>query len=151
MDCTIRDGGLMNNHLFDDEVVKGVYTACVEGGIDYMEIGYINSKRIFSPSENGAWKFCSEDDIRRIVSENDTSLKLSVMADAEKCDYHTDILPCDQSVLGMIRVASYIHQIPLALDPDAALAVDADMQAQDHCAVDPEAEPALEASSEADL
>ena len=42
-------------------------------------------------------------------------------------------------------------QIPLALDPDAALAVDADMQAQDHCAVDPEAEPALEAPSQADL
>ena len=21
LDCTIRDGGLMNNHLFDDEVV----------------------------------------------------------------------------------------------------------------------------------
>ncbi len=116
MDCTIRDGGLMNNHLFDDEVVKGVYTACVEGGIDYMEIGYINSKRIFSPAENGAWKFCTEDDIRRIVGEHDNGLKLSVMADAEKCDYHTDILPYDQSALGMIRVASYIHQIPLALD-----------------------------------
>ena len=38
------------------------------------------------------------------------------MADAEKCDYREDILPCDQSVLDMIRVATYIHQIPLALD-----------------------------------
>jgi 4-hydroxy 2-oxovalerate aldolase len=38
------------------------------------------------------------------------------MADAEKSDYHEDILPCDQSVLDMIRVATYIHQIPLALD-----------------------------------
>ena len=40
LDCTIRDGGLMNNHRFDDQVVKAVYTACVEGGIDYMELGY---------------------------------------------------------------------------------------------------------------
>ena len=47
LDCTIRDGGLMNSHLFDDTTVKSVYTACVEGGIDYMEIGYINSKRLF--------------------------------------------------------------------------------------------------------
>ncbi len=116
LDCTIRDGGLMNNHLFGDDVVKGVYSACVNAGIDYMEIGYINSKRIFSPAEHGAWKFCSEDDIRRIVGENDTPLKLSAMADAEKCDYREDILPCDQSVLNMIRVATYIHQIPLALD-----------------------------------
>ncbi len=116
LDCTIRDGGLMNNHLFDDEIVKAVYSACVDAGIDYMEIGYINSKRIFSLAEHGAWKYCTEDDIRRIVGENDTPLKLSAMADAEKSDYHEDILPCDQSVLDMIRVATYIHQIPLALD-----------------------------------
>ncbi len=116
LDCTIRDGGLMNDHLFDDEIVKAVYSACVDAGIDYMEIGYKNSKRIFSPAENGAWKFCTEDDIRRIVGENDTPLKLSVMADAEKSDYREDILPRDQSVLDMIRVATYIHQIPLALD-----------------------------------
>ena len=116
LDCTIRDGGLMNDHLFDDEIVKAIYSACVDAGIDYMEIGYINSKRIFSPAEHGAWKFCGEDDIRRIVGENDTPLKLSAMADAEKSDYREDILPCDQSVLDMIRVATYIHQIPLALD-----------------------------------
>jgi len=116
LDCTIRDGGLMNSHLFDDEVVKAVYSACVESGIDYMEIGYKASKRIFAPAEHGAWKFCTEDDIRRIVGENDTPLKLSAMADAEKSDYHEDILPSDESVLDMIRVATYIHQIPLALD-----------------------------------
>ncbi len=116
LDCTIRDGGLMNNHLFDDEIVKAVYSACVDAGIDYMEIGYINSKRIFSPAEHGMWKFCAEDDIRRIVGENDTPLKLSAMADAGKSDYRDDILPSDQSVLDMIRVAAYIHQIPLALD-----------------------------------
>ncbi len=116
LDCTMRDGGLMNDHLFGDEIVKAVYSACVDAGIDYMEIGYINSGRIFSSAEHGAWKFCKEDDIRRIVGENDTSLKLSAMADAGKSDYHEDILPCDQSVLDMIRVAAYIHQIPLALD-----------------------------------
>ena len=116
VDCTIRDGGLMNNHLFGDETVADVYQACVNSGIDYMEIGYKNSKQIFSPSEHGAWKFCTEDDIRRIVGDNDTPLKLSAMADAEKSDYQEDILPSDESVLDMIRVASYIHQVPLALD-----------------------------------
>jgi 4-hydroxy 2-oxovalerate aldolase len=116
IDCTIRDGGLMNDHQFDDQTVKAVYTACVAGGIDYMEIGYINSRDIFSPKEYGPWKFSSEEDIRRIVGENDTPLKLCAMADAEKSDYKKDILPADQSVLDMIRIATYIHQIPLALE-----------------------------------
>ncbi len=29
LDCTIRDGRLMNEHLFDDRIVKAVYSACV--------------------------------------------------------------------------------------------------------------------------
>ena len=116
LDCTIRDGGLMNTHRFDDKLVKAVYQTCVDAGIDYMELGYKASKKIFAPSEFGAWKYCSEDDIRRIVGENKTSLKLTAMADAERTDYHEDILPCEKSVLDTIRVATYIHQMPTAID-----------------------------------
>jgi 4-hydroxy 2-oxovalerate aldolase len=115
-DCTIRDGGLMNEHRFDDAFVKKVYDTCVAAGIHYMELGYKASKRIFSPTQYGAWKFCEEDTLRRIVGDNTTSLKLCAMADAERTDYHTDILPKEQSVLDCIRVATYIHQIPTALD-----------------------------------
>ena len=116
LDCTIRDGGLMNDHQFTYEMVEGVYRACVQSGIDYMEIGYINSRVQFPPGEFGPWKHSVEEDVRRIVGENDTPLKLSAMADAEKSDYQEDILPKAESVLDMIRVATYIHQIPLALD-----------------------------------
>lgn len=116
LDCTIRDGGLMNNHRFDDEVVKAVYRACVEGGIDYMELGYKADQKIFARDSAGDWKFCEEDVIRRIVGDNATELKLSVMCDAERTDYHQDVLPCEDSVLDMIRVATYIHQIPTAID-----------------------------------
>lgn len=115
-DCTVRDGGLMNNHGFDDKVVRAVYNACAAAGIDYMELGYKASKRIFNRSEFGTWKFCDEDDIRRIVGDKKSSLKLSVMADAERTDYHEDILPREQSVIDMVRVATYIHQMPTAMD-----------------------------------
>src|SRR5512136_565774 len=112
VDCTIRDGGLMNNHHFDDKVVKAVYQTCVDAGIDYMEIGYKASRKIVVPGEHGKWKYCTEDDMRAIVGDNPTSLKLAVMADAERTDYHQDILPKNQSVIDMVRVATYIHQIP---------------------------------------
>jgi 4-hydroxy 2-oxovalerate aldolase len=116
LDCTIRDGGLMNNHQFEDKIVKAVYTACVEGGVDYMEIGYKASRKVIVPGEYGAWKYCTEEDLRRIVGDNKTSLKLSVMADAERTDYREDILPKNQSVIDMVRVAAYINQIPTAMD-----------------------------------
>ncbi len=116
LDCTIRDGGLMNNSQFSDEVVRGVYNACVGAGIDYMEIGYKNSDKIFSKDKYGCWRWSKEEDIRRVIGDNDTDLKISVMADAEKCEYKTDIIDSEQSPIDMIRVACYIHQIPLALE-----------------------------------
>ena len=106
----------MNNHKFDDQVVKAVYTACMGAGIDYMELGYKASRKIIVPGEHGAWKYCTEDDMRRIVGDNPAALKLSVMADAERTDYHEDILPKNQSVVDMVRVATYINQIPTALE-----------------------------------
>jgi 4-hydroxy 2-oxovalerate aldolase len=64
-----------------------------------------------------SWKFSDEADIRRIIGEKKKgTTKISVMADAERTDYHDDILPKKDSVVDMIRVATYIHQIPTALD-----------------------------------
>ena len=116
LDCTIRDGGLMNNHQFADDVVKAVYEACVEGGVDYMELGYKASRKGIKLGEHGCWKYCQEEDIRRIVGDNKTGLKLAIMADADRCDYREDILPKNQSVIDMVRVATYINQIPAALE-----------------------------------
>ena len=116
LDCTVRDGGLVNDHMFEDGLVRAIYDTCVEAGVDYMEIGYKNSKRLFAPGKFGAWKHCDEDDMRRILGENDSPLKIAAMADAEKSDYHTDILPKEQSVLDVIRVATYVHQLPVAVD-----------------------------------
>ncbi len=60
MDCTVRDGGLMNNWQFSDEFVSAVYQACLKAGIDYMEIGYKSSESAFSRDEVGPWKFCDD-------------------------------------------------------------------------------------------
>jgi 4-hydroxy 2-oxovalerate aldolase len=34
LDATIRDGGLINDHLFEEKFVRAVYETCVEAGID---------------------------------------------------------------------------------------------------------------------
>jgi 4-hydroxy 2-oxovalerate aldolase len=116
LDCTIRDGGLTTDHNFDDKMVKKIYDTLVEAGVDYMEIGYKSSKEIYSKDQFGDWKHCDEDSIRRIMDDNPSDMKISVMADAERTDYKTDIIPKDDSVIDCVRVACYIHQIPLAID-----------------------------------
>ena len=114
LDCTVRDGGLMNNWQFSDDFVRSVYKACVESGIDYMEIGYKSSEFAFSRDEVGPWKFCDEEDLRRVVGENESAVKLSAMADIGRID-PKDILPAKESVLDMIRVACYVHQVDKAI------------------------------------
>lgn len=116
LDCTIRDGGLINEHNFDDKFARRVYETCVAAGVDYVEFGYKASRKVFSPTKFGKWKFCDEDDLRKIVGPKSESTKISVMADADRTDYHTDILPREKSVIDCVRVACYINQIPMALD-----------------------------------
>lgn len=116
LDATLRDGGLCNNFEFTDDFVKALYKMNVACGVDYIEFGYKASKNMFNESDFGKWKFCNEEDIRAIVGENNTDLKIAVMADVGRCDYKTDFLPKSESVIDMVRVACYIHQIPTAIE-----------------------------------
>ncbi len=116
VDATIRDGGLCNDFRFDDKFVSDLYKANVEAGVDYMEFGYKASKKIFKEEDFGKWKFCKDDDIRAIVGENDTPLKIAAMADVGRTDFANDIIPKDESPIDLIRVATYIHQIPAAVE-----------------------------------
>jgi len=114
VDCTVRDGGLMNNWQFIDEFVRCVYEACAEAGIDYMEIGYKSSESAFSRDVVGPWKFCDEKDLRRIVGEGEPKIKLSAMADIGRIDLN-DIPLKSESLISMIRVACYVHQMDKAI------------------------------------
>lgn len=119
LDCTVRDGGLVNAHQFGDDFVAALYRACVDAGIDYMEIGYKNSPRVFPKDTFGPWRHCDEADLRRVVGDHDpeaSGLKLAVMADAGKSDWQTQIQPASESVLSMIRVAFYAHQVSEAVE-----------------------------------
>ena len=115
-DCTLRDGGLVNNFFFSDEFVRDLYKMNIKAGVDYMEFGYKADKEMFDVDKFGKWKFCNDDDIRAIVGDNDSGLKISVMADVGRTDFGNDITDKANSPIDMIRVATYIHTIPTALE-----------------------------------
>lgn len=116
VDCTLRDGGLVNNFFFTDDFVRDLYQCNIQSGIDYMEFGYKASKEQFDVSQFGKWKFCNDDDIYAIVGDNDTNLKIAVMADVGRTNFRQDITDKANSPIDMIRVATYINTIPSALE-----------------------------------
>ena len=116
VDATLRDGGLVNDFFFDDDFVKSLYLTNIKSGVDYMEFGYRGDKEMFDPEKFGKWKFCDDDDIRAIVGDNESDLKIAIMADVGRCNYKQDIRPKSESPVDLIRIATYINQIPTAVD-----------------------------------
>ena len=101
---------------FDDKFIKDLYQANVKAGVDYMEFGYKASKEIFNEDDFGKWKFCNDSDIRKIVGDNKTGLKIAVMADVGRTDFQQDIIPKKDSPIDLVRIATYINTIPAAVE-----------------------------------
>ena len=115
LDCTIRDGGLMNNHLFADDFVRSVFRAVNNSGVDYIELGYKADENQFSRAEYGPMKFCSEKDIENAINGQERKSKISVMVDIGRVD-SSSIVPKSESHVDMMRVASYVKDIDKAID-----------------------------------
>ena len=114
LDCTIRDGGLINNHKFEDKFVRAVYKSLSEANVDYMEIGYKNSKRLFSPKDFGKWKFCDDDEIKKVTEGIESNTKIAVMVDVDRVDID-DVKPRKNSPVSMVRVATYVKEVDKAI------------------------------------
>ncbi|MVO99799.1 MULTISPECIES: aldolase catalytic domain-containing protein [Paenibacillus] len=114
LDCTIRDGGLVNNWDFSVQFVQDMYRGLNEAGVEYMEIGYKNSAKLLKSDNAGPWRFLNEDFLREVITTK-TDTKLSALVDIGRVD-ENDILPREQSQLDLIRVASYIKDVDKGLE-----------------------------------
>ncbi|MFD0961358.1 aldolase catalytic domain-containing protein [Paenibacillus chungangensis] len=115
VDCTIRDGGLVNNWDFSVEFVSHLYNSLNEAGVDYMEIGYKNSPKLLKGADQaGPWRFLNDDFLKKVIP-NKGRTKLSALVDIGRVD-ESDILPRSESMLDLIRVACYIQDVDKALE-----------------------------------
>ncbi len=114
LDCTIRDGGLINNHNFTDDFVRAVYKALSKSGIDYMEFGYRSSRELYPPEDFGAWKYCDDEKIKKIIDGIESNIKISVMVDSYRVKEQV-FAPADESPIDMFRAATYIKYMDSAI------------------------------------
>jgi 4-hydroxy 2-oxovalerate aldolase len=114
VDCTIRDGGLVNNWNFSIEFVQKLYAGLNAAGVDYMEIGYKNSPKLLKGADSaGPWRFLDDDFLRKVIPEKGNT-KLSALVDIGRVDAN-DILPRSESMIDLIRVACYIKEVDKGL------------------------------------
>lgn len=110
LDCTVRDGGLLNKHQFSFDLVQRIYRCLAAAGVDYMEAGYKNSDKLFSRDEFGPWKFCDDDLLWRLKEGVENGPKLSVLVDIGRADMDA-VKQRSDSPYEMVRVATYAKDI----------------------------------------
>lgn len=118
LDCTIRDGGLINNYQFADELVKAVYRAACDSGVDIIELGKkLAVSDEYTREKYGKWNFCDDDDLKMVIDscESDYRPLIAVMFDVGRVDIHA-LQPADQSPIDMIRTACYVPDADKAID-----------------------------------
>ncbi len=118
LDCTIRDGGLINNYQFSESFVKAVYAAVADAGVDIIELGkkLVESDE-YPRSKFGPWNYCDEELLKRIVGsyKGSSHPQVAVMFDIGRIDLKGMVAKKDSPV-DMIRTACYVPQIDKALD-----------------------------------
>ena len=100
LDCTIRDGGYLNNWNFSDQEVIDCYKAVSDAGYKYFEIGFKTNKLLLQ--NKGKWCYCSEEDINKI-SNFYSGCNIVVMAKVGTVTID-DFIPKKNSNINMVRV-----------------------------------------------
>lgn len=76
LDCTMRDGGYLNDWRFTDEFVLDTYKTVTQLGFDYFEIGFKGNPK-YAPTK-GKWSHCLDSDIDKVYAEYQ-GCKIAVM------------------------------------------------------------------------
>ena len=106
-DCTIRDGGYVNDWKFTDEQIIECYKACTKSNVEYMEIGFRNYKKKDLLEKYGPSFFCEEEYLNRIIGDYQ-GCKIAVMVTINAFDI-SDFIPKEQSKISLVRVLMAYH------------------------------------------
>lgn len=113
LDCTLRDGGYLNDWHFGKSHLLSIYERLVDSGTDIIEVGFLDERRPF--------------DVNKSIMPNTESVR-KIWGSVEKrpfmvvgmIDYGTcgieNIQPCEESFLDGIRVIFKKHLMKEAME-----------------------------------
>ena len=80
LDCTLRDGGYVNNWQFSDIFVEEYFRVVNACHIDYVEIGFMNKRAEYASRSVSKYRCLTNSDIVKILPKN-RKFKVAVMVD----------------------------------------------------------------------
>lgn len=113
LDCTLRDGGYVNDWKFGHDNLISVFERTVSAGVDIIEIGFLDQRREFDIERSiMPDSSCAE----RIFGKSDKKQAMVVgMIDFGTCEI-SHLQPCKESFLDGIRVIFKKHVMHEAIE-----------------------------------
>lgn len=106
LDCTLRDGGYINDWEFGHDNLIYTFERLVESGVDMIEVGFLDDRRSFDTNRSIMPDTASAD---RIFGSLDRKQAMVVgMIDYGTCNIN-HVAPCEESYLDGIRVIFKKH------------------------------------------
>ena len=103
-DCSMRDGGYMNNWYFSKEHARACYSATKDCGIEYCEIGFMRNEHTNCP-----WFYTPESLVNETYWDIVTpECRLAIMAQMGTFTID-DFVPKSESHISMVRVLIAYH------------------------------------------
>ena len=102
LDCTLRDGGCVNNFNFGSAYMNRIKAGLEESGVDIIELGYIDAQK---GASQGRTQFSSDAAIRdSFLKSKKDGVTYVAMIDYGKFDVD-NLLPRDETTIDGLRVA----------------------------------------------
>lgn len=111
LDCTLRDGGYINNWKFDHNNIKIVIEGLVEAGINIIECGYLHNCENYNPDYT---KFTNLHQINSLIDIDISRSEFAVMVNFGEYDFNA--LPnYEGGKVSIIRLAFHKRDMEQAL------------------------------------
>ncbi|MCR5772844.1 MAG: aldolase catalytic domain-containing protein [Butyrivibrio sp.] len=99
LDCTLRDGGYINNWLFGYDTISSIIEGLIEAHIDIIECGFIRNVS----RDNDSSVFSNMGQLSEMITPKNKDVLYAVMI--EQHNYVAELIsPCDDNTADIIRL-----------------------------------------------
>lgn len=113
LDCTLRDGGYVNDWEFGHDTLLSVFQRLVLAGVDLIEVGFLDERR---PYDSNRSIFPDTKSVDKIWGGIDKGSSMAVgMIDFGTCPIE-NLQPCSESYLDVIRVIFKKEKMYVAME-----------------------------------
>ncbi|HIQ80609.1 MAG TPA: aldolase catalytic domain-containing protein [Candidatus Scatavimonas merdigallinarum] len=110
LDCTLRDGGYVNNWQFGRETIRDMLYRFAKSGADIVECGFLTDL----PSKEGQALFHSVEEINALLPEGSSTLFVAMIAIGEKEINPSALSDAQKTGLGGVRLTFHPEEIDKA-------------------------------------